>query len=105
MSTSNLVIRSEVTEVQFGLFSDEDVRHLSCCQISSPIAFDGLGNPINNGLYDPKLGPTTQYGPPCVTCGLIYMNCPGHPGHIELCVPVSIPHPSLSRPLLPLIPS
>jgi DNA-directed RNA polymerase I subunit RPA1 len=96
MQQNNIVIRSEVSEVQFGLYSDADIRHLSCCQISSPIAFDGLGNAINNGLYDPKLGPTTQYGPPCVTCGLIYMNCPGHSGHIELCVPVSLSLPPLS---------
>lgn len=42
-----------------------------------------------SGLLDPRLGPTDQ-GVPCRTCGLNYINCPGHPGHIELDVPVSI---------------
>lgn len=100
------VIRSEVSEVQFGLYSDEETRKLSCCKISSPLAFDGLGNPLNrfviefmmlcvliqdcSGLYDPLLGPVSQHGLPCATCGMLYVNCPGHPGHIELSVPVCI---------------
>lgn len=96
----NIVIRSEINEIQFGLYSSQQIHELSCCEITSPIAYDGLGNAISHGLYDPKLGPTSQSSPPCVTCGMIYMNCPGHPGHIDLCVPVC----ALSRPslLLPL---
>lgn len=43
-----------------------------------------------SGLYDPTLGPVSQHGLPCPTCGMLYVNCPGHPGHIELCVPVCI---------------
>lgn len=87
----NIVIRSEVSEIQFGLYSDQQIHELSCCEITSPVAYDGLGNAINNGLYDPKLGPTSQSSPPCVTCGMLYINCPGHPGHIDLCVPVRLP--------------
>lgn len=45
---------------------------------------------IYSGLYDPRLGPTDQTLP-CPTCNLSYVNCPGHPGHIELDVPVYHP--------------
>jgi hypothetical protein len=27
----------------------------------------------------------------CETCGMNHFSCPGHPGHIELCVPVYHP--------------
>jgi len=44
----------------------------------------------SRGLYDPKLGPRDSKDNMCITCGLNYYNCPGHIGHIELCVPVII---------------
>lgn len=43
---------------------------------------------LHSGLYDPRMGPTSQQSLPCVTCDLPYINCPGHPGHIELDFPV-----------------
>jgi DNA-directed RNA polymerase I subunit RPA1 len=100
------IIRSEVSEIRFGLYTDDETKQLSCCKVTSPVAFDGLGNPLSrshsilfkyktiiylsycSGLYDPRMGPISQHVGPCKTCDLIYMNCPGHPGHIELCVPV-----------------
>ncbi len=61
-------------------------------EITSPQAFDSLGTPLPNGLYDPLLGPTdSKNTSPCPTCGNLYLNCPGHAGHIELCVPVYQP--------------
>lgn len=51
LEMQNTVIRSEVSEVHFGLYSDEEIKRLSCCKIISPIAFDGLGNPLNR-LFD-----------------------------------------------------
>ena len=43
----NIVIRAEVSEVAFGLYSDNDIRRLSCCLVRSPVAFDALGNPLS----------------------------------------------------------
>lgn len=37
------------------------------------------------------MGPRDQQANACETCSLIYMNCPGHCGHIELSVPVYHP--------------
>lgn len=74
------------------IYSDEDVRSRSIIEIKSPQAFDSLGGPLPNGLYDPLLGPTdSKNTSPCPTCGNLYLNCPGHAGHIELCAPVYQP--------------
>jgi DNA-directed RNA polymerase I subunit RPA1 len=97
----NEVISSEVTEIRFGLYSDQEIRDLSVCKIESPTTFDTLGNPLAGGLYDDLMGPQYQYSPNCVTCGELYMHCPGHPGRIELCVPVY--HPLLFKSLVMLL--
>lgn len=92
-NNSNHIVRSEVTETAFGFYSDEEIKNLSYCKIISPVTHDALGNALAGGLYDTHMGPSDQQSPNCITCGQIYMNCPGHPGHIELCVPVY--HPML----------
>ena len=77
---------------QPSLYTDEEVRSRSMIEITSPQAFDSLGTPLPHGLYDPLLGPTeSKTTSPCITCGNLYTNCPGHAGHIELCVPVYQP--------------
>lgn len=101
------VIRSDVIETGFGFYTDESIRKLSVCQITSSVSQDALGNYIQgyfslttdifllnwsitiqySGLYDSKLG-CTEIGVACPTCGLSYVNCPGHCGHIELDLPV-----------------
>ena len=74
------------------IYNDEEVRSRSIIEITSPVAFDELGTPLPNGLYDPYLGPTeAKSTSPCPTCGNLYANCPGHAGHIELCAPVYQP--------------
>jgi hypothetical protein len=40
------IIRSEVSEVAFGLYTDVEIRRLSCCKVTSPVAFDALGNTL-----------------------------------------------------------
>lgn len=86
------VARHEVQGIRFGMYTDEDVRQRSVIEITSPQAYDALGTALPAGLYDPLLGPTDNNGSaPCLTCGQLYNNCPGHWGHIELCVPVYQP--------------
>ena len=89
-SSSNQVIRAEIAEIGFSLYTDTDIRALSVCKITSSVAIDALGNVIQGGLEDPKLGLIDSKSGACVTCGLNFFNCPGHMGNIELCVPVSI---------------
>lgn len=73
------------------MYTDEEVRARSVLEITSPITYDNLGTPLPGGLYDPCLGPTEKNGGSCVTCGNPPNYCPGHCGHIELCVPVYNP--------------
>ncbi|KAF2747026.1 DNA-directed RNA polymerase I subunit RPA1 [Sporormia fimetaria CBS 119925] len=86
MNTSQPV-SSQITGVEFGFLSADDVRKLSVKRITNPTTFDSLIHPIPGGLHDAALGAFLDN--PCATCGLTTLNgCPGHCGHIELPVPV-----------------
>jgi DNA-directed RNA polymerase I subunit RPA1 len=98
---SHEIISSEVSEIRFGLYSDDELRALSVCKIESPVTYGSTGVPLPTGLYDDRMGPQSMSSSPCVTCGAIYVNCPGHCGHIELCVPVY--HPLLFKSLYGLL--
>ena len=82
-------------------YCDKDVRSRSVCEITSSVSIDALGTPLPNGVYDPRLGPATSDSPPCATCALRYLGCPGHFGHIELCVPLY--HPLLFGKLVEIL--
>ena len=88
---TNAVIRTELTGVQFGIYTDAETRARSVVQITSPQAYDAIGTALPSGVYDPRLGPVDSRGGACITCSLPYLHCPGHFGHIELCVPVYHP--------------
>lgn len=82
-------VGSEITSVDFGVLSSDEIRKLSAKQITNPIVFDNLGHTVSNGLYDLALGAFLRNL--CTTCGLDEKFCPGHQGHIELPVPVYNP--------------
>lgn len=82
-------VGSEITHVDFGILSADEIRKLSAKQITNPTVFDNLGHPVSGGLYDPALGAFLKNI--CSTCGLGDIYCPGHQGHIELPVPVYNP--------------
>ena len=84
------MIRSQVVSIGFGFRTHDEVRRLSAKEITNPHAFDALEQPVPGGLYDPHLGPLNQ-SDVCVTCGLTQIECLGHVGHIELCVPLFQP--------------
>lgn len=78
----------KVQEIQFGLFSPEEIKNMSVCHIEYPETMDEQRQrPREKGLNDPKLG-TTDRGYRCATCEESMADCPGHFGHIELAVPV-----------------
>jgi DNA-directed RNA polymerase beta' subunit len=96
------VIRHSPSSVSFGVYTDDEVRQRSVCEITSSVTYDALRNPLPRGLYDPLLGPTSSYDNSCcVTCGQVQSLCPGHFGHVELCVPVM--HPLFFSKLLALL--
>ncbi|KAJ9648235.1 DNA-directed RNA polymerase II core subunit rpo21 [Coniosporium tulheliwenetii] len=77
-----------IQEIQFGLFSPEEIKGFSVEHIEYPETMDEQKMlPRAKGLNDPKLG-SIDRGRSCATCGEDMQECPGHFGHIELATPV-----------------
>ncbi|AGO11854.1 AaceriADR086Cp [[Ashbya] aceris (nom. inval.)] len=77
-----------IKEVQFGLFSPEEVRAISVAKIEFPETMDETQMRAKvGGLNDPRLG-SIDRNFKCQTCGEGMNDCPGHFGHIELAKPV-----------------
>ncbi|KAI1366389.1 hypothetical protein F5Y08DRAFT_301522 [Xylaria arbuscula] len=92
-------ISSAIDSVDFDFLTPAEIRAISVKKIENPTTFDSLLNPIPGGLYDPALG---SWGDStCTTCNLPQPNCPGHPGHIELPIPVY--HPVFMDQILRLL--
>jgi len=83
---NNLQPTRRIKSIQFGLFSPDEIRSSSVCEITKPDTFDG-SEPVINGLFDPRMG-VIERGPECATCENNNAMCPGHFGHIELTLPV-----------------
>ena len=72
------------SELEFAVFSADEIKRLSSVRIITSLTFDEMGVPLPGGLYDPLMGPgAIKSFENCVVCGLI-RDCPGHFGHIEL---------------------
>ena len=97
----------ELDKLSFQCYTKEDIERLSILQITETQTFDSVraiffsiyvqlrayfkvGYPVRRGLYDPQLGPTDQMDT-CETCGQRQNFCPGHYGHMLLCLPVFNP--------------
>ena len=78
------------SSMRFVTYTAKEIRSISCKRISNPNTFDHLLHPNPGGLYDPALGPCDKQEL-CGTCGLNYVHCPGHLGHIALPLPVFHP--------------
>ncbi|KAF2637425.1 putative DNA-dependent RNA polymerase II largest subunit [Massarina eburnea CBS 473.64] len=77
-----------IKEIQFGLFSPEEIKAMSVVHIIYPETMDEEKQmPRSQGLNDTKLG-TIDRMFQCGTCKEDIQTCPGHFGHIELAVPV-----------------
>lgn len=85
----------------YGLLSDSAKRAISKDRIiNTTTIYDKNANRDNlqdsdknsfmvGGILDPRLG-TIEPGTKCITCGEKYGICPGHPGRIELALPMLI---------------
>ncbi|KAH8253394.1 hypothetical protein KR032_005263 [Drosophila birchii] len=78
------------SDLEFAVFTDQEIRKLSVVKVITGITFDALGHPMPGGLYDIRLGSYGRCLDPCGTC-LKMQDCPGHMGHIELGTPVYNP--------------
>lgn len=77
-----------IQEIQFGLFSPEEIKGMSIQHIDYPETMDEQkAKPRERGLNDPKLG-SIDRAFKCATCDESMSECPGHFGHIELATPV-----------------
>lgn len=77
--------------LEFNMFSSEEVKKLSVARINSLVSFTPLGEPVVGGLYDLRLGPTHINSGKCTTCNQNTVSCSGHFGVIELPCPVINP--------------
>lgn len=77
----------KVGEIQFGLFSPEQIKKLATAKIVTPELYDIDGYPVDGGLMDLRLG-AIDPGVRCRTCGGRLKECLGHPGRIDLARPV-----------------
>ncbi|KAH0788034.1 DNA-directed RNA polymerase I subunit rpa1 [Histomonas meleagridis] len=93
-------VRSPISSVKFTSYTKEDIESFSVLPITGSGIFDHSGNPIKEGVYDPRLG-ATENSQKCEICGQNAWNCNGHFGHIHLSRPVY--HPFYIKNLRQLI--
>jgi DNA-directed RNA polymerase II subunit RPB1 len=80
-----------ITELVFNIFRNKEIKDYSAVS-SDPFGInlsESYENyePKKGGLVDLRMGTCDPYLN-CTTCGLNYLDCPGHFGHIELAEPV-----------------
>ena len=81
------IIRKKVAEIEFSLFSPEQIKKISVAKIVTPELYDIDGYPVDGGLMDLRMG-AIDPGVRCRTCGGRLKECLGHPGRIDLARPV-----------------
>ncbi|UZE93964.1 MAG: DNA-directed RNA polymerase subunit A' [Candidatus Pacearchaeota archaeon] len=80
-------IIKQIKEIQFSLFSPEQIKKFGAAKIVTPELYDMDGYPVDGGLMDLRLGAIGP-GVRCRTCGGLLKECLGHFGYIELARPV-----------------
>ena len=81
---------SLVDEVDMSMFTEEQIEKLAVCRVDQRELQDSLGNFIQGGLGDERMGPNRVFGI-CRTCGQGWLSCKGHYGYIQLAVPAYNP--------------
>jgi DNA-directed RNA polymerase II subunit RPB1 len=82
----SFVTNDVVSGVQFGIFSPDEIRRRSVCEVKDYTTYEG-NEPRFNGLFDPRMG-VLDNEQICPTDGLSNQECPGYFGHYELSKPV-----------------
>jgi DNA-directed RNA polymerase II subunit RPB1 len=75
----------KIERVRFGVFSPDEIKAMSVCEVQTPFTYDN-GIPKDNGLLDLRMG-TMERQLRCKSCNGDMRSCPGHFGHIELVKP------------------
>jgi hypothetical protein len=56
MATFARPVASSISGIEFGVYSDEDIKSISVKRIHNTPTLDSFNNPVPGGLYDPALG-------------------------------------------------
>jgi len=83
-----------IEEVFFTIYSTEEIKAIAVTEVTNTEQF-GPGS-----VNDPQMGPTDSNSL-CATCSRDIIECPGHPGYIQL--PEPIPHPLLLREIISVL--
>ena len=78
---------SNIIGLQFSVSSPEEIERKSVVNVTQAQLYDTNGDPIINGLFDPRMG-VIDNGRICPTDELDNRFCPGYFGHIKLVKPV-----------------
>lgn len=81
---------ASIEYVKFSITSDYENKLNAVVQINKDGLLNSNGAPINNGLYDLRLG-TTDHNSNCITCHFDKKLCNGHRGYAELSTPLYNP--------------
>ena len=74
---------SNIEGLQFSVSSPEEIERKSVVNVTQAQLYDTNGDPIINGLFDPRMG-VIDNGKICPTDELDNRFCPGYFGHIKL---------------------
>uniref|UniRef100_A0A0X3PF39 DNA-directed RNA polymerase subunit n=1 Tax=Schistocephalus solidus TaxID=70667 RepID=A0A0X3PF39_SCHSO len=87
----DILVDGQINSYGFSFYSPEEIKKLSVIEITSNATFDKFTNRgIDGGLHDMALGPCSERDA-CGHCGLDYVQCPGHFGHISFAKPAYNP--------------
>lgn len=76
----------EITNVQFGLLSPEDIINQSVVEVLQPL--NSVDQKTVNSILDPRFGVTEKNGELCPCCKQTSLFCPGHYGYLRLAKPI-----------------
>lgn len=93
----------EISQVQFGILSEEEVMKMSVADIfknklpGGKLVSQTQNESLYNTLYDPRMGPM-EPRKICITCQVETKDCSGHFGHIRL--NIKVVHPLFYKVIL-----
>jgi DNA-directed RNA polymerase I subunit RPA1 len=85
-----LEITSVPRTVSFFFYSPKEINEVCSSEIFCPVFFDTKGKTIEGGLLDENMG-TVDVRQKCKFCSLHFSFCTGHPGFIDLAIPIANP--------------
>lgn len=81
-----------VEDLNFRVYTDEEIRKISVVRITNDLSINELGHFSPDGLYDLRMGPmSVRERDQCQTCRQESNRCQGHCGHIDLPLPLYNP--------------